>query len=448
MKNVKKHKHLKRFLIVVVILAAAYLGMFIANVCCNMSLRRYINSFEAVKYDSERLVPQKIDGYYTYVTDDDLSVMHITDIHIGGGFWTIKNDKKTIYELITMLQAEKPDLVILGGDNTYALPGFGWNGGMTFNNKMVAKTLISLFEHEEVYFSTVFGNHDTEAFDYADRTEIGNLYMSDEYKYCIFESQFSDLDAKTIPSVSNQFILVKNTAGKITKALLLIDSNDYISRSVISNILGKYDTIHDAQVEWATGEIKKLSAKEGLPEGEYLKTVVFLHIPMGEYRTALDDLIIEVKDEDGNVIEFKTNQNPKDTEYVSGSWGEMKVCYGGINDESKKPEDQDILFEKLATEMGSMEAVFCGHDHTNSSVVKYKGVILDYGYSLDNEAYGDEIMASGQQRGATVISFHNDGTFDFEHKNAYTDYGCSMDKFVDVYLDHPLYPDEYRTYEK
>ena len=440
-----KKKWVKVLAVVLGILIGLYLVMFVVNVFCNIGLRKYIESFEPVAYSADRLTPTYEDGYYTYTSDEELNILHITDIHLGGGFWTYKTDKKTIYELITMLQAEKPDLVISTGDNTYALPFFGWNGGNTFNNKMVAKTFISIFEHEKVYFSTVFGNHDTEAWDYADRATIGALYQNGGYEYSIFESQFSDLDCKTVPSVSNQFILVKNSEGKITKLLLLIDSNAYISTSLISNVLGKYDTIHDAEVEWAASVIKELSKKEGLPEGEYLKCLAFMHIPVGEYRCALDDLITEVKDEDGNATEFVTNTNPKETEFVEGAWGEIKICYGGVNDTTIAPEDQDKFFEVLAEDMGCLDAIFCGHDHTNNAVVNYKGVMLSYGYSLDNTAYGKGIKDSGEQRGATLIQVNADGTFTQQHKNAYTDYGCDLNKFSSVYLDKHLYPEQYRT---
>ncbi|MBO4678944.1 MAG: hypothetical protein J5626_04675, partial [Lachnospiraceae bacterium] len=96
-------------------------------------------------------------------------------------------------------------------------------------------------------------------------------------------------------------------------------------------------------------------------------------------------------------------------------------------------------------EMGSVEAILCGHDHVNNAVVKYKGVTLAYGYSVDNEAYGDKIMHSGLQRGAVLLTLHQDGTFDMKHKNAYLDYGADLNKFTDIYMDRQLYPEDYRT---
>lgn len=416
----------------------------IANYICNLSLRHYIKTFEAVEYSSDRLVPVKDGEYYSVVTDGDVKIMHITDIHIGGGVWTYKTDRKTIYELITMLQAEKPDLVVMGGDNTYCLLAYGWNGGNTFNNKMVAKTLISVFEHEQVYFTTIFGNHDAESYDIYDRTEIGKLYENPRYEYCVFESQFTDTDADTFPSVSNQFLLIKNTDGKITKLIGLIDSNSYIDGSIGAIIEGTYDTVHDSQVQWAADVIKELSEEEGLPKGEYLKTLMFIHIPVGEYRVALDELITEKKDSEGNYT-YTVNESTGDTKFISGYWGEEKVCFGGLFNTDIAPADQDKLFEVLSEEMNSVEAYFCGHDHVNNAVVSYKDTMLSYGYSVDNTAYGKDIQSAGLQRGATVITVSPDGSFSQQHKNAYLDYGCDTEAFGHVYLDRQLYPQYYRT---
>ncbi|MBP5453100.1 MAG: metallophosphoesterase, partial [Lachnospiraceae bacterium] len=210
-------KGLKVLLIILGVFAFLYLAGCIANIICNANLRKYIKSFEPVSYSSDRVVPVKEDDHYSITVDGDLKIMQLTDIHIGGGFWTYKNDKKTIYEVITMLQKEAPDITVLTGDNTYCLPGFGYNGGFTANNIMVAKTLITIFDHEGVYFTTVFGNHDTEALDSAGRARVGALYESDLSKYCFFESEYSDPDAKTVPSVTNQIIKLKDKAGNVIK---------------------------------------------------------------------------------------------------------------------------------------------------------------------------------------------------------------------------------------
>ncbi len=439
-------KFLKVLGIIIGSIAAVYLIIFVINIFCAFSLRNYIETFDPVDYSGiDRIVPVKEDGFYTFTTDEDLRIMYFTDIHIGGGFWSYKRDKKAVEEITLMMQKEKPDLVLLGGDNTYCLPGFGWNGGFTFNNGMTAKTVATLFNHAQVYYSLVFGNHDTEAVDYADRQAIADIYMDQEFEYCIFDEMFTDLDAATKPSVTNQFILVKGTDGHISKVILLLDSNDYMSTSLYDMIAMHYDVIHDAQVYWVKDVISELSKKEGLPEGEYLKTLLFMHIPTGEYRVALDELIEEVKDDKGKVTEYRIKEDPHpDTEFVKGVWDDDKVYFGGLGN-GIEPADEDILFEVLCDDMHTVEGIFTGHDHLNNVAVKYKGVYLCYNLSIDNSAYSG-IEYSGLQRGCSVITVKPSGEWTHDFRNAYSYYGLSKDKYG-IYMDHYLHPEWLRTLE-
>ena len=409
-------------IIIAVILAGSAM---LVNYGVSLHLRHYISSFDPVDYgDMDRVVPE-IDpetGYYTFTTDRDLRIMMLTDIHLGGGFWSREKDRKTVYEIITMLQKEKPDLVILDGDNTFAVPGPVYNGGGTLNNYMAAKDVISIFNHEGVYFSTVFGNHDTEVFGYTGRQKLGELYMNKRFEYCIFDQNFTD--GAELPTVTNQIIQVKNTKGELTKALLLIDSNAYVDDSIQAVLDWNYDIIRDSTVDWAAESIKAL----GSP-----KTVAFFHIPTSEFRIAYEDL------------EAHGWKDTEDTKYISGVWDELvdatthsRIWHGGITKEGPLA-DIDKFFETLGPDgLNVLEACYCGHDHVNNAMVNYKGVDLCYGYSMDNLAYAD-INYSGAQRGATIITITPEGKRITDYNNAYRDYGVPSDEFVEVYTDHLLY---------
>lgn len=400
-----------RIPIIVVMIAA---GLFVltnaVNYGVSLSLRHYIDSFDPVDYSGvDRAVPEfdTPKGCYAFTTDKDLRIMFITDIHLGGGFFRAGRDRKTVREVITMLQKEKPDLVILGGDNTFAVPGPIYHGGGTLNNHMAARDVIEIFDHEGVYFTTVFGNHDTEVFGYTNRQQLANLYMRSEFEYCIFNEEYSD--GGDLPSVSNQIVLVKNSKGDITKALLLLDSNAYVDDSIEAVLNWDYDIIRDGEVDWAAGRLKKL----GSPD-----TVAFFHIPTSEYRIAYEEL-------DANGYE-----DTEDTKYIGGVWDELVdetanscIWHGGITNTDVPLADIDKFFETLGPDgMDVLEGCYCGHDHVNNAWVNYKGVDLCYGYSIDNIAYKDLDM-SGLQRGATIITIAPDGTRTTEYKNAYLDYG-------------------------
>ena len=412
-----------------VVAAAAFIFVFTnaVNYGVSLSLRHYIRSFDPVDYsDIDRTEPgfDTPKGCYAFTTDKDFKIMFITDIHLGGGFFRAGRDRKTVREVITMLQKEKPDLVVLGGDNTFAVPGPVYRGGGTLNNRMAARDVIEIFEHEGVYFTTVFGNHDTEVFGYTGRQKLANLYMKSEFEYCIFNEEYTD--GGELPAVTNQIVLLKNSKGDITKALLLLDSNAYVDDSIEAVLNWDYDIIRDNEVDWAAGAIKKL----GSPE-----TVAFFHIPTSEFRIAYEDL------------EANGFQDTEDTKYIGGVWDELmdetthsRIWHGGITNTEVPLADIDRFFETLGPDgMNVLEACYCGHDHVNNARVNYKGVDLCYGYSIDNIAYKD-IDMSGLQRGATIITIAPDGKRTTEYKNAYLDYGIpARTGGFEIYTDRYYY---------
>ena len=94
-------------------------------------------SYDPVVIENQ-LVPEKDEnGYWTFTTDRDLKIMQLTDIHLGGGWLSLKKDSQAINAVATMIQAEKPDLVIITGD--MAFPVFF--KAATFNNKLPAKEI-------------------------------------------------------------------------------------------------------------------------------------------------------------------------------------------------------------------------------------------------------------------------------------------------------------------
>ncbi len=397
------------------------LHLILTNIA-QIILRSYIKQFDKVDYE-QRLEPELgEEGFFVFRTDEDFKVMQLNDLHICGGYASIRRDKKAINQVMTMVQKEKPDLVILNGDSVFCVPAPIFNGGMTFNNKMTSKVVLEMFEQLEAYFSITFGNHDTEAFDFTNRENLGKLYKRDKYKYCIFDPSFEDY------GVTNQCILIKNSKGQIVKTLILLDSNSYVDNKISSSINFRYDTIHDNQVLWAKETLTSLSEKS-LSK----KALFFFHIPVGEFVSAYRDL------------EANNFKDTKDTQFISGFWNEKidaqmgeRIWYGGCGQTEKDPKDVDIFFETLGPDGADLlDAVFVAHDHVNNATVKYKGVTLAYGNSIDNSAYTD-IASFGKQRGSMVISIKPDGTFSVKHKNAYLDYGLDS---TGINVNDYFYPD-------
>ena len=353
----------------------------------------------------ERLIPEKDEnGDWVFTTDRDFKVLHLTDIHLGGGFASVDTDEKSLNAVAAMITREKPDLVIASGDIAY--PVFFQAG--TLNNKSGAKEFIALMEKLGVYWTVTFGNHDTESYSYYDREKISGFYSDEALKYCLYQAGPGDVDG-----YGNHVIKVKNTKGIITQAFVMIDSNAYI-KSDVFGLMGQYDNIHDDQVEWYKAQIEEmnkenLQAIEKMPEAErkaltdtygVVKSLAFFHIPLVELNEAWTDFA------DGG---FKDTEDFKYIDGIIGETGRRVFCGVG----------EDDMFEAML-EMGSTKAMFNGHDHYNNLTASYKDIIFSYGYSIDYLAYIG-IRNEGSQRGCTLITCKPDTTFDIEKFNYYSD---------------------------
>lgn len=398
-KKVKKSKLETAFKVLGFILGAiAVLAAVtaVANFTSTNANIKKAEAFEKVTYENQLVPVQDENGYWTFTTDDDLKVMQLTDVHIGGGFLSSKKDSMAMNAVAAMVTAEKPDLVIVTGDVSYPVP---FQAG-TFNNLSSAKIFAQLMESLGVYWTLGFGNHDTEAYSYYGREVLSELY-GENYDYCIFEAGPEDVDG-----YGNQIVKVENTKGIITQALYILDSHSYVDGDILG-IMWKYDNIHENQVQWYKDTISQLNEennktykKLGKKTKSDIKSAAFFHIPLTEQKDAWYEYA-----ENG----FEETENVK---FFYGVAGEgSKVVYCGIGD--------DGMFEAML-ETGSTQAVFCGHDHYNNFSVEYKGIRLTYGMSVDYLAYPG-IYKEGSQRGCTLISFSPDGSFECSAQSYYQD---------------------------
>ena len=387
---------------VIVIIALVIAGV---NLIMLQSLIQKGNSYQAIEFE-DKLTPQKDEnGYWVFTTDRDFKVMHLTDIHIGGGFLSKGVDEKALNAVALMVTREKPDLVIATGDICFPVP---YTAG-TFNNYTGAKAFGNLMESLGVYWTVTFGNHDAEAYSYYDREAVAEIYSSDEFEHCLFQAGPKDVDG-----YGNHIIEVKNSKGIITQAMVMIDSQAYVKDNIIESIKGTYDNIHPNQVEWYEAEINRMNDEnaqaiknlQGDENGGLfknygtVKTLAFFHIPLVEMNDAWTEFV-----DNG----YKDTESFKYTEGIIAEGGRVVYCGYG----------EDDLFEKML-ELGSTKAMFNGHDHINNTTFDYKGIIFSYGYSIDYFAYSG-IDKLGSQRGCTMITCKPDTTFTIDKYNYYSD---------------------------
>ncbi len=373
--------------IIVLVIAVICAVIAVINAIGNRSNRNFIKTIPAVEYENQLEPVLDKDGYYTFVTDNSLKVMQLTDIHIGGGILSVKKDNLAINAVAAMVAAEKPDLVIVTGDVAYPVPF----QSLTFNNKTGAVIFAELMEKLGVYWALSFGNHDTEMYSFYTREEICDLYTGGDYPHCLLQAGPED-----VSGVGNYVINVKNTAGNITQSFFMLDSHSYTDNDYFG-ALWRYDTIHEDQVKWYENTLNSLTAENG---GVKPESLAFFHIPLPEFKQAY----IEWSDNG-----FKDTEN---VQYVRGYAGEHKgVIYSSAHNYG--------FFDKVK-ELGSTKEIFCGHDHLNNLALDYNGIRMTYGYSVDYLAYVG-IMKLGLQRGCTIIDVKPDGTHEVTLENYYQD---------------------------
>lgn len=384
----QRFKIFLKVLLIIILVIALLCGILASVSAVGLkSNSNFIETIETVSFDNQLEPVLDDNGCYTFTTDDHFKVVQLTDVHIGGGFLSIKKDSMAINAVAAMITAEKPDLVVITGDIAYPVP---FQAG-TFNNKTSAELFAQLMEKLGVYWVPVFGNHDTEAYSYYSRKKISEFYSQEKFSHCLFQSGPEDVDG-----YGNSIINVKNTKGEITQSLVMLDSHSYVDNDYFG-IMWKYDTIHDSQVKWYEDSLNKIKAENNdiMP-----KSLAFFHIAIPEYKTAWDEY---------RANDFNDTENVK---YIYGKAGEK--------DYSVYTSEYNYGFFDKVKELGSTQGMFCGHDHLNNFSIDYKGVRLTYGYSIDYLAYTG-IMKFGLQRGCTVIDIAPDGSFESHLENYYQD---------------------------
>ena len=415
----KKSKVLRRIGIIVgsifIAVMLIWLIFAVANAIYRGNMKKYIDNYGKVEYENQITPNLDERGNYYFTTDGDFKVMQLTDVHIGGGFLFSGGDKKAIHAVASMIEVEKPDLVIVTGDISYTVP---WCG--TLNNATAHGFFKRLMENLGVYWTVTFGNHDSEKYNLHDRAAVAEMYSDPTLKYCLFSAGPEDIFGEC-----NHVINIKDSQGLVTSSFIMIDSNAYTDKDVFG--LGwDYDNVHEDQIAWYrenieyyTEENRRILVKslgEGIDPSAFkvnpVTSYIYMHIPPEEMKTAYNEAV------KGDI---------SDTEKygIVGEDGQVVYC-------SAYPDN----FFETVVELGSTKGIFFGHDHLNSLHLTYKGVLLSYGCSIDYSAYAG---STGYQRGCTLLTLKKNGYTELRHSNYYSGLYDNLNDKVDMTL-----PEMYR----
>lgn len=348
-----------KIVIAILLIAAIGFGGFIFSES-SKGIGYDISSVEKIESDVEIVKEDEDSVTIRKKSDGDFKVLMFTDTHLKGDK---ELDNVTVTYLVKNITEQKPDLVILGGDNvTYG-----------FNKKRNVE-LAELFEKLGVYWATVLGNHEGDGFMSYDRADVIKLFST--YEHCLVKEGKADVDGN-----GNCTINVLNNDGSLREVFFLMDTGDYMTDESkaaykVTNTDDVYDGVKTSQVEW-------YKAKHDAIEAEYgkFRSVTVVHIPLYQMEKEYteDDFIIGAKREG--------------------------VCESGFD---------SGLFDAMK-EKGSAQAVYFGHDHLNDFSVMCDGIRLSYmqpsGYAAYNMKTKFDAPEEEWIQGCTVLSFDSEGNF-------------------------------------
>ena len=340
----------------------------------------YINSVPVVEHNTHQIEYNDDTGIYTITSStEDFKILHLTDIHIGGSIYSYSKDLKALKACYAEIEHTHPDLVIVTGDMSFPLGIMS----LSLNNTAPVGQFAAFMRNTGIPWAFTYGNHDTEMLASAGKQELNDVYKSLSFKTSgnlLYPYKQPDVTGR-----NNQLIELRNADGSLNTGLFMIDSNAYTGEGI--NV---YDYIHDDQVDWYAGEVRRMEAEAG----HTVNFFCFFHIPLQEYLTATK-LYMEGSDE----VKHFFGENPGD--------------HGGITNDTVCCSDYPSKLFDTALELGSTTGFFCGHDHYNNASLEYKGIRLTYGMSIDYLAMPG-IERETKQRGAELITIHADSSWDVE----------------------------------
>lgn len=268
----------------------------------------------------------------------NFKIVQLADIQDGPD-----TDPRTLELMNRILDKEKPNLVVLTGDNI---------DGKCKTTEDVKKTITNIagpMEARNIPWAIVFGNHDDEHF-MMSKEQMMNFYMT-------FNYNVSQIGFKTENRIGNYNLLIQGTSSQAPEFnIYLLDSGKY-------SILGIYDYITYPQICWYKTIAKKLKKQYK----KVIPSIMFFHIPLQEFYTAYQ------------------------TGYIDG--------------QRLEPESASLintgLFDTIVS-TGEVKGIFVGHDHSNTYTAVLNDILLGYAGSVGYATYGNPKL----QRSARVFEIN------------------------------------------
>jgi hypothetical protein len=271
--------------------------------------------------------------------DGKFKIVQFTDIHFQYGSY--RSDSALVL-MKTVLEKEKPDLVVLTGDVVCSK-----------NSPKAWLSLSKIFIEAKVPWAVTLGNHDPEAKYDTNKEEIMETIVGLPYS-------LTERGPNDIPGEGNYILEVRSSSSAKTEALLyFFDSHMGFQPK---GELGSYEWITFDQIDWYRKKSRTFTERNG---GVPYPSLAFFHIPLPEYKEVLG-----------------------------------KNTTIGIQQESVCSPDLNSGMYTAMLESKDVMGIFVGHDHDNNYIGYLRGISLAYGNVTGRQCYGKI------GRGARVIELY------------------------------------------
>lgn len=312
-------------------------------------------------------------GNLSFNADGSFKIMQVADIQDGDFMMPV-----TLDFIKRSIKAEKPDLIVLTGDNIQGSAAKTGNKKIDLiRAKNAINKFMSAFEEAGIPVAAVFGNHDDEGI----ITKEEQMAIYESYSCFVGYDEGDSLSGCGTYSVP---IYSSTDASKVSYNLWMIDSGTYDEEN------GGYDHVKQDQLDWYVQKSNELKENNG---GEVVHSMMFQHIVVPE----IYDALVEVDENYEGAVE-KNGKYYILPETNKAGYLHEAPCPATING----GEFQTVKAQ------GDVVAMFFGHDHTNSYEIPYQGVDLVCTCGCGFQSYGDET------RGVRIINLDEKDTSTYE----------------------------------
>src|SRR5690554_4940388 len=266
-------------------------------------------------------------------------IVQFTDIHIQ--YDSYRSDSALVM-MKTVIEREKPDLVILTGDVVGS-----------DNRKKAWLKVAQVMIDSKTPWAAMLGNHDAEY-------ELNKQQTMDAIVGLPYNLTISG--PEEIAGAGNFVLPIQSSSSDKTAALCYVLDVSATNRPP-ENHTGVYEWIDDSQVEWYKRQSTAYTKQNG---GKPLPALAFFHIPFPEYNEVVGK---------STTVGYQAEVHPTSPDSRSNFYAALQDC-------------KDVM------------GTFAGHQHNNNYIGCLNDICLAFGQTSGRQVYGE------RGSGARVIVLH------------------------------------------